>query len=136
MLEEGVISSLKVTAVLPVCNRSTNEAKQIEFANKTKKMTVMCLAYQYEDENDNTKENGEEWAKKLVRTFNQKFLDMRLSYGGDAIDSGMEECLSLDEFLMSEDVANLAFAAYESFIRDGTFFDDVDLFHQYFNTTN
>ena len=81
---------------------------------------------------ENTIENGEQWAIKLVRTFNQKFPDMRLTYGGNAIDSGVQECSSLDKFLMTEDVANLAFTAYEPFIRDGSFFDDVDLFNLYF----
>ena len=133
MLEGGgVVSSLKVTAVFPVRERSTNEAKTIWFANKTRSMTVMCIAYQYLMVTENTIENGEQWAIKLVRTFNQKFPDMRLTYGGNAIDSGVQECSSLDEFLMTEDVANLAFTAYEPFIRDGSFFDDVDLFNLYF----
>ena len=95
-------------------------------------MTVMCLAYQYEQVEDNTIPNGEQWAMKLVRTFNEKFPDMRLTFGGNAIDSGLDYCVSLDDFLMTEDVANLAFSGYERFIRDGTFFDDVELYNKYF----
>ena len=59
MLEAGGVgSSLKVTGVFPVRERSTNEAKTIWFANKTRSMTVMCLAYQYMLVPENTIKNG------------------------------------------------------------------------------
>ena len=41
----------------------------------------------------------------------------------------------LDGFFMSEYVANLAFTTYEGLIRDGTIFDDVDLFQLYFSNS-
>ena len=59
-----------------------------------------------------------------------------LTYGGDATLNGMPPVLSLDQILVPDDVANLAFSLYEEKIIDGSFFTDGDLMDSYFKHTD
>mmetsp|Transcript_27823 Transcript_27823/g.32937 ORF Transcript_27823/g.32937 Transcript_27823/m.32937 type:complete len:141 (-) Transcript_27823:175-597(-) len=112
----------KITTVLPIHDPLTSRAKQLSYANQTKTMDVKCFVYIYEDSNNNTLQNGDEWCRHLITKFNAKFSTLRIAYGGNAVTSGMPYRRSLDEAFLEDDVARIAWMVYEDEIRNCSFF--------------
>ena len=128
---KSLVESAKISSALPIRDKMTMVAKTFTYAGGTKTMEVRGLVHVYSDINMNNEENGNAWCTNLVNVLNANF-DLNLAFGGNAAYFGSQAPTSLDEYFLSEDVATLAWNAYEENIRDGSFFADVNLVTKYF----
>ena len=125
------MESVKISSALPVRDKMTMSSKVFTYAGGPKTMEVCRLVHVYSNINMNDEENGNAWCTNLVNVLNANF-DLNLAFGGNAAYYGSQAPGSLDEYFLSEDVATLAWNAYEDSIRDGSFFSDVELVNRYF----
>ena len=95
-------------------------------------MNYCCIIFVRDNVSDNTSHNGDAWCTNLVRKFTKYFPEIKLTFRGNTANFGAKPPSSLDLFLLSEDVANLAMLAYEDNIRDYSFFSNPALVSMYF----
>ena len=97
-------------------------------------MKLLCFAQNQRYLEDMSPER---WCKTQVTVLKNYITSINyLTYGGDATLNGMPPVLSLDQILVPDDVANLAFSLYEEKIIDGSFFTDGDLMDSYYKHTD
>ena len=80
--------------------------------------------------------NGDVWWTNLVNVFNEKNLNMDLTFSDNTTNFGLNMPSRLDLFLLEEDVANLAMISYEESIRDYSFFSNLDIVNLYFEDSS
>ena len=129
-----LVVSSGITAILPLLDRVTGQAKILWYAGNTKSIEVRGFVHVYSDVSQNTETNAEVWVKNLVAMLNKNW-NCKLLFGGNAIAQGMPVPSSLDEIFLPEDVAHLAMMAYKEFIADQSFFHDTELLVKYFANT-
>ena len=76
----------------------------------------------------------EEWAQHQVDFINNTYSDLKLVYGGNALEDG-STTVSLDSEFIAGDVASLVMAMYEDSVKDGSFFSNQTLLRKYFRHT-
>ena len=89
-------------------------------------MNVSCIVGIRDNAKDNTEVNGDAWCNHLVHTINTNF-DVKIAYGWNAAQYGMEVHDSLDSQFLTDDVTNLASLSYQDSIENGSFFNDPQL---------
>ena len=119
-----------ISAVLPVRDPVTKQATTINYAQGTKVMQAKVFVHVHESVSDNTDVNAAAWSKNIIKILGDVF-KVKVTYGGKAGNS-VPVPTSLNDYFLTEDVANLAMMGYEQSIRDGGFFQDVDLVKKYF----
>ena len=126
----AVSSNAKISAVLPVRDPVTHQATTISYAQGTRVMQAKVFVHVHESVSENTDVNAAAWSKNIIQILGDVF-NVKVVYGGNAGDS-VPVPTSLNDYFLTEDVANLAMMGYEESIRDGGFFQDVDLVKKYF----
>ena len=131
-------TSMMISAVLTMQNPETLKTREITITSKTtgtkSTMKLLCFAQNQRYLNN---VSPERWCKTQVTVLKNYITSINyLTYGGDATLNGMPSVLSLDQILVPDDVANLAFSLYEEKIMDGAFFTDGDLMDSYFRNTD
>ena len=95
----------------------------------------MSIVYTFDDVSDCTVTVCDEICTNLVREFNKLF-QLKLVFGGNALNYGVQPKKSLDKIFLTDDVVNLVMIAYFDAINDGTFLSDEQLVKKYFSRTN
>ena len=126
----AVSANAKISAILPVRDPATQQATTISYAQGTKVMQAKVFVHVHESVSDNTDVNAAAWSKNIIKILGDVF-KVKVIYGGNAGDT-VPVPTSLNDFFLTEDVANLAMMGYEESIRNGGFFQDVDLVKKYF----
>ena len=126
----AVSANAKISAILPVRDPATQQATTISYAQGTKVMQAKVFVHVHESVADNTDVNAAAWSKNIIKILGEVF-KVRVIYGGNA-GNHLPVPTSLNDYFLTEDVANLAMMGYEESIRNGRFFQDVDLVKKYF----
>ena len=133
---DNISAEVDVTAVLPIRDMATGNAKMLRFGkNNENEMTICSLVTVRDKVCDNTEANGNIWCTNLVHLLNKNF-NLGITFGGNAARYGSSVRPSLDMEFLTEDVVNLAMMSYQASIEDSSFFDDSDLVSKYFSLTN
>ena len=129
--QNALIDKTKVLSVLPVKDPITHQLKTFQYDNGKKTMYQYAFVHVHDDVECNNHSFANNWTRELVATLNQRF-NANIYYGGNAGSQHFPVLTSLDQLFQIEDVANLAMVAYKESIRNGSFFDDIELFSKYF----
>ena len=129
--QNALIDKTRVLSVLLVKDPITHQPKTFKYDNCKKTMFQNAFVHVHNDVECNNHSFANNWTRELVATLNQRF-NANIYYGGDAGSQHFPVPTSLDQLFEVEDVANLAMVAYKDSIRNGSFFDNIELFCKYF----
>ena len=127
-----LVQRLNITSVLPIVDINTGQPKKFHFANGTRSMNIRCLVYIFDSVSDCNEKGLDNICSNFCNEFNNLF-NIKISFGGNLENYGMERKLSLDEWFLTEDVINLAMMSYLDAITSQTFFLDEELVRKYFS---
>ena len=80
-------------------------------------MDFHCIVYVFNNISDNTDHNGKSWYTNLFYQFSKQFHDMKLTFDGNVKEYRITSPPTLENFILLEDIANLAMLAYEESIK-------------------
>ena len=98
-------------------------------------MDIKTIVFIFDSVKDCTETVCDGIGTNLCNEFN-KFFNIKIAFGGNAVNCGSSIKRSLEEFFLTEDVINLAMASYFDAINDQTFFQDAELLCMYFGITD
>jgi len=91
-----LVQRLNITSVLPIVDINTGQPKKFHLANGTRSMNIRCLVYIFDSVSDCNKNILDKMCTNLCNEFNNLF-SIKISFGGNSENYGMERKLSLDE---------------------------------------
>ena len=129
-----LVVSLCITAILPLLDHVTGQAKILWYAGNTESVEVHGFVHVYRDVAQNTPKNSGAWTGNLVVMLNKNW-NCKIVFGGNDAAQGMPVPSSLDENFVAHDVAHLTMMGYREFIKDQSFFHDTELVQKYFKNS-
>ena len=115
-----LVTRLIITTILHLRDLNTGQAKKLHYAGGTKSMGIKTIVFIFDSVKDCTETVCNRIGTNLYNKFNNLF-NIKITFGGNAVNCGSSVKGSLEEFFLTEDAINLAMASYFNSIGNQTF---------------